>query len=59
MVNVFAEYDLYIISQISKHSQYFLLTKIINIYRITVIGKSKIFVDIKLKEIKYTAVYEF
>lgn len=59
MVKVFAKYYLYMVFHISKHSQYFLLTEIINIYRITVIGKSEIFGDIKLKEIKYTTVYEF
>lgn len=57
MGNVFAKYYLYIVFHISEHSQYFLLTKIINIYRITVIGKSEIFGDIRLKEIDYTAVY--
>lgn len=49
MVKVFAKYYLYMVFHISKHSQYFLLTVIINIYRITVIGKSEIFGDIKLK----------
>lgn len=49
MVNVFAKYYLYIVFHISEHNQYFLLTKIINIYRITVTGKSEIFGDIRLK----------
>lgn len=56
MVNVFAKYYLYIVFYISKHSQYFLLTEIINIYRITVMAKSEILGDIRLKEIKYRAI---
>lgn len=56
MVNIFGKYYLYIVFYISENIQYFLLTEIINIYRITVIGKSEVYEDIRLKENEYTAV---